>query len=149
MVKNKYDNATKEEKENGSVKQPIPLQLVSEVGKDFWLLETEEFRKKVVQDAEDLHAKKVEEWEALKSAPNTPRDFHQYVVTICLLRSLSSLPFRQLVFAGQYLHPVAEAIAAQMQAAVSICIIGPVADRNGEVEVRRYVKLRFGVRTSC
>jgi len=25
-----------------------------------------------------------------------------------------------------------------MQAAVSICIIGPIADRNGEVEVRRY-----------
>jgi hypothetical protein len=49
--------------------------------------------------------------------------------------------FRQLAFAGQYLHPVAEAIASQMQAAVSICIIGPVADRNGEVEVRRYVPM--------
>ena len=28
-----------------------------------------------------------------------------------------------------------------MQAAVSICIIGPIADRNGEIEVRRYVVL--------
>lgn len=46
---------------------------------------------------------------------------------------------RQLAFASQYLHPVAEAIANQMQAAVSICIIGPIGDRNGEVEVRRYV----------
>lgn len=35
-----------------------------------------------------------------------------------------------------YLHPVAEAIASQMQAAVSICIIGPIGERNGEVEVR-------------
>jgi len=32
-----------------------------------------------------------------------------------------------------------DAIAFQMQAAVSICIIGPVANRNSEVEVRRYV----------
>lgn len=46
---------------------------------------------------------------------------------------------RQLAFAGQFLRPVADAIAFQMQAAVAICIIGPVADRNGEVEVRRYI----------
>ena len=30
------------------------------------------------------------------------------------------------------------AIAVQMQAAVSISIIGPVGERGGEVEVRRY-----------
>jgi hypothetical protein len=46
-------------------------------------------------------------------------------------------PYRQLAFAGKFLHPVAEAIAFQMQAAVSICIIGPIGERNGEVEVRR------------
>ena len=51
------------------------------------------------------------------------------------VEALTLLSFRQLAFAGQYLHPVADAIASQMQAAVSICIIGPVADRNGEVEV--------------
>jgi hypothetical protein len=32
-----------------------------------------------------------------------------------------------------------------MQAAVSICIIGPIADRGGEVEVRRYVSPERGV----
>lgn len=45
--------------------------------------------------------------------------------------------FRQMEFAPQYMRPIVEAIAFQMQAAVSICIIGPVADRNGEIEVRR------------
>lgn len=40
------------------------------------------------------------------------------------------------MFARKYLHPVAEAIASQMQAAVSICIIGPVGEQNGEVKVR-------------
>jgi hypothetical protein len=35
-----------------------------------------------------------------------------------------------------------------MQAAVSICIIGPIADKNGEVEVRRYVSYIFGIRDS-
>lgn len=42
------------------------------------------------------------------------------------------------MFAATYLRPVADAIAAQLQAAVSICIIGPVANHGGEVEVRRY-----------
>lgn len=46
--------------------------------------------------------------------------------------------FSQLVFAAQYLHPVAVAISEQMQAAVIIHIIGPVAERMGAVEVRRY-----------
>lgn len=45
--------------------------------------------------------------------------------------------FRQLEFAPQYLRPVLDVIAYQMQAALSICIIGPVADRNGKIEVRR------------
>jgi hypothetical protein len=62
--------------------------------------------------------------------------------------------YRQLAFAGKFLHPVAEAIAFQMQAAVSICIIGPIGERNGEVEVRRYATWHFstGIRsliTNC
>lgn len=40
---------------------------------------------------------------------------------------------------GDYLYPVANAIAERMQAAVSICVIGPIAAKNGAVEVRRYV----------
>jgi hypothetical protein len=46
---------------------------------------------------------------------------------------------RQLAFAAQYVQPVAKSISEHMQAAVSILIIGPVSDRNSEVEVRRYV----------
>jgi hypothetical protein len=46
---------------------------------------------------------------------------------------------RQLAFAAQYVQPVAKSISEHMQAAVTIMIIGPVPDRNGEVEVRRYV----------
>ena len=61
-----------EEKKNGCVKKPIALQLRSTVSKEFWLLETEEFRKKVTQDAEDMHTKQVAEWEALRVAPKTP-----------------------------------------------------------------------------
>ena len=46
---------------------------------------------------------------------------------------------RQLAFAAQYVQPVAKSISEHMQAAVTILIIGPVPDRNGEVEVQRYV----------
>ena len=46
---------------------------------------------------------------------------------------------RQLAFAAQYVQPVAKSISEHMQAAVTIMIIGPVPDRHGEVEVRRYV----------
>jgi hypothetical protein len=46
---------------------------------------------------------------------------------------------RQLAFAAQYVQLVAKSISEHMQAAVTIMIIGPVPDRNGEVEVRRYV----------
>jgi hypothetical protein len=46
---------------------------------------------------------------------------------------------RQLAFAAQYVQPVAKSISEHMQVAVTIMIIGPVPDRNGEVEVRRYV----------
>ena len=46
---------------------------------------------------------------------------------------------RQLAFAAQYVQPVAKSISEHMQATVTIMIIGPVPDRNGEVEVRRYM----------
>jgi hypothetical protein len=50
--------------------------------------------------------------------------------------------FSNLAFASQYLNPVAEAIAIRMQAAVSINIIGPIPEKNGEVEVRRCASSR-------
>ncbi|KIM74212.1 hypothetical protein PILCRDRAFT_14653 [Piloderma croceum F 1598] len=119
IAKNEYDDASLEDKENGTVMKPIDVQIRTEVTKEFWNLETDEFRQQVAQDTEDAHAKAFEEWEQLKEVPKTAQQFHQ-----------------QLASAGMYLHPVAEAIASQMQAAVSICIIGPIGERNGEVEVR-------------
>ena len=72
IAKNNYDNAMKEEKENGDVKEPVALQLMSEVGREFWLRKTNEFRKQIAMDAKDAHVKEVEEWEALKETPETP-----------------------------------------------------------------------------
>lgn len=77
IAQKNYDSATKEEKENRSVSRPVALQMRSKVGKEFWLLETEEFREKIAQDAEDAHAKEVEEWEMSRLAPKTPQQFHQ------------------------------------------------------------------------
>ena len=63
------------------------------------------------------------------------------VSAINLIIIITNLPCsnRQLAFAAQYVQPVAKSISEHMQAAVTIMIIGPVPDRNGEVEVRRYV----------
>lgn len=54
------------------------------------------------------------------------------------LSLLANHPFRRLTFANGYLRPIADAIAVRLQAAVSICVIGPIAERGGEIEVRRY-----------
>jgi hypothetical protein len=63
------------------------------------------------------------------------------VSPINLIIIISNLPCsnRQLAFTAQYIQPVAKSISEHMQAAVSILIIGPVPNRNGKVEVRRYV----------
>jgi len=124
VAKADYDRAI----ENGAqtleepaiVKKPADVQIRIAAGTKFWELETPEFQEMVTQDAEMMHNKLMAEWEEAKQVPKTPQQFHQ-----------------QLAFAGQFLQPVADAIALQMQAAVSIYIIGPIADRNGEVEVRR------------
>lgn len=49
---------------------------------------------------------------------------------------LTYLYHSQLQFVAQYVRPIADAIAAQMQASVSIVIVGPIPERNGEVEAR-------------
>jgi len=142
IARKEYDDATEDDKTSGIVKKPVPVQVRTEVGKTFWLLESDEFRAEVAQEAEDAHAKAMQEWEEVKQAPTTPVQFHQYVASITFDPiAYRWQSYRQLAFAGQYLRPVADAIAAQMQAAVSICIIGPVS--SGEVEVRRYITLIY------
>lgn len=82
IAKNEYDDASLEDKENGTVMKPIDVQIRTEVTKEFWNLETDEFRQQVAQDTEDAHAKAFEEWEQLKEVPKTAQQFHQYVVSM-------------------------------------------------------------------
>jgi hypothetical protein len=77
IAKKQYDDATPEERESGAVKKPIAVQLRTEVGKEFWNLETEEFCGEMGQESEDLHLKEVEEWQMSKTVPKTPQQFHQ------------------------------------------------------------------------
>jgi len=51
--------------------------LRNKVGKEFWLLKTEECRKEVAKKAEDAHSKEVQEWEQAKEVPKTALQFHQ------------------------------------------------------------------------
>jgi hypothetical protein len=39
---------------------------------------------------------------------------------------------------SELLNPTAKAIAERLQAAVSIFVIGPIPELNGEIEIRRY-----------
>src|SRR6266436_1476758 len=79
IAKKKYNDASLEDKENGVVGKPIDVQIRTEITKEFWVLETDEFREQVAKDAEDDHAKQYEEWEQLKEVPKTAQQFHQYV----------------------------------------------------------------------
>jgi len=80
IAKKEYEDATEEELQSGAVEKPVAVTYRTAVGKEFWQLETEEFRAEVAQIAEDAHAKGVEEWEAAKNVPKTAQEFHQYVV---------------------------------------------------------------------
>ena len=77
IAKKEYDNATEQDKASGVVNKPVPVRLRSEVGKEFWLLESDAFRAAVAQEAENNHTKEVEEWEDLKKVPRTAVQFHQ------------------------------------------------------------------------
>jgi hypothetical protein len=77
VAKKLYDDATEEERESKAVKKPVPVQLRSEIGREFWDLETAEFRQEMTEKAEDAYLKEVEEWEEAKTVPKTPQQFHQ------------------------------------------------------------------------
>ena len=82
IAKKSYDDATEEHKQSGAVKKPVTVSYRTEVGREFWLLETEEFWAETAKKAEDVHAKEVEEWEAAKEVPKTAQEFHQYVESV-------------------------------------------------------------------
>lgn len=77
MAKDKYDNATEEERTREKMKKPAAFQMRLDISREFWLLESQEFRDIVAQDAEDAHAKEVKEWASSKIVPKTPQQFHQ------------------------------------------------------------------------
>jgi hypothetical protein len=96
IAKKEYKDASLEDKENGVVGKPIDVQIRTEITKEFWVLETDEFREQVAKDAEDDHAKQLEEWEQLKEVPKTAQQFHQYGASIlydsttCLMRTMQT-----------------------------------------------------------
>jgi hypothetical protein len=53
IARKEYDDATEDDKTSGIVKKPVPVQVRTEVGKAFWLLESKEFQVEVAQEAED------------------------------------------------------------------------------------------------
>jgi hypothetical protein len=75
----KYKEASPEEKE--TLNKPIPVQIRSEIVREFWNLETVEYREQMARDAEEAHSKAFEDWEQLKQVPKTAQQFHQYVVS--------------------------------------------------------------------
>ena len=62
---------------SGVVKTPVMVTLETEVGREFWGLETDEFHKKLEQEAEEGHAEEIQGWEQSKAVPNMPWQFHQ------------------------------------------------------------------------
>lgn len=77
LAKKKYEEATEEERESQGMEVPVRVAMMTAICTEFWRLETEEFRDKVAQWAEDKHQQDIAEWEALQRAPKTPQQFHQ------------------------------------------------------------------------
>lgn len=77
IAKKSYEDTAEEDLEAGLVKKPIPVQLRTEIGLEFWKLKTEEFCLQIVQEAEDSHLKALEAWEQSKQVLKTPLQFHQ------------------------------------------------------------------------
>jgi hypothetical protein len=72
-----FKDATEEERQSGTVEEPIPLKLMNLVGHEIWDLEPDDVRELVAKAAEDSHAKRVEEWEQAMLIPDTAHQIHQ------------------------------------------------------------------------
>lgn len=77
IAKQEYDDATEADKESGIATKPVGMQMRTNIGREFWFLETEEFREEIAQEAEDAHNKEMEEWEQARAVPKTAQQFHQ------------------------------------------------------------------------
>ncbi|KAF7971124.1 hypothetical protein HWV62_21996 [Athelia sp. TMB] len=114
-----WDAATEQQRCKRMLKRPQAVSFRGGIVREYWEAETEEFRLSMEREAVRDQKEALEEWKEMKSAPKTPQQFHH-----------------QLNFIAQYIRPIADAIASQMQAAVSIHIVGPIPERNGEIEAR-------------
>lgn len=72
-----YNEATAEDQEAGVVSEPVALKVRTQVCKEFWDLESQEFRDQIAQQAEDAHAEGMAKWKANQEAPKTPQQYHQ------------------------------------------------------------------------
>jgi hypothetical protein len=77
IARKEYDDATDDEKTSGIVKKPIPVQIRTETGMELWLLESDECCAKITEEAENVHAKEMEEWTEAKETPVTAVQFHR------------------------------------------------------------------------
>ena len=77
LAKDEYDASTDEERAANDLKAPIAVALRSEVGREFWFLESAAFREEIAVLAEEQHAQDMAEWEAIQKVPKTPQEFHQ------------------------------------------------------------------------
>lgn len=74
-----WASATNDEKERKVIEKPVAVKMRAELGKQFWILESKDFRTEIAESAVAAHAEEMKEWEALKQTPTTPLEFHQYV----------------------------------------------------------------------
>ncbi|KZP13324.1 hypothetical protein FIBSPDRAFT_960611 [Athelia psychrophila] len=114
-----WDMASEVQRVQEKMENPVPVGFRAKVIYEFWKAETQDVREQMEQMAADEHMMALENWNNMKTAPMTPHQFHH-----------------QLHFVAQYVRPIADAIAAQMQASVSIQIVGPIPERNGEIKAR-------------
>lgn len=77
VAKDAWQKATEDEKKNGVVMKPVAVKMRLELAREFWLLETEEFREAVSNNASAAHAEEMEQWQSAKTIPKTPQEFHQ------------------------------------------------------------------------
>jgi hypothetical protein len=72
-----YENATEEERLEKGLTAPVAIALRCKVGREFWMLESEQFRQELSELSEKEHTSNMEAWEVSQKVAKTPQQFHQ------------------------------------------------------------------------
>lgn len=72
-----WETATEPQRLQQELKRPVPVAFRTKVIREYWDAETEDFRASMEQESVNSHEEAMEEWEAAKSAPMTPQQFHR------------------------------------------------------------------------